>query len=175
LKNKTLYNNVLGNLSCQNHICKSGSFLASLNKGKNQVKNIALKINKNPKKDKANEYILSGQIADVGTLVEALDISNLIGDGNVKIDITQKLIDNKLNLEGSIKSTSEITIYENQKVKKLSKDNLYSKVKDKIFSSEKTTFGSLNIDFVIAEGDLKIKSLVANNYKIGITAKGNIN
>ncbi|MFM8185512.1 MAG: DUF3971 domain-containing protein, partial [Alphaproteobacteria bacterium] len=175
LKNKTLYNNVLGNLSCQNHICKSGSLLASLNKGKNQVKNIALKINKNPKKDKANEYILSGQIADVGTLVEALDISNLIGDGNVKIDITQKLIDNKLNLEGSIKSTSEITIYENQKVKKLSKDNLYSKVKDKIFSSEKTTFGSLNIDFVIAEGDLKIKSLVANNYKIGITAKGNIN
>lgn len=175
LKNSTKYNNVLINLSCQNKICQSGSLLASLNKGKNQVKNIALKINKNPKKDKANEYILSGQIADVGALVEALDITNLIGDGNVKIDITQKLIDEKLNLEGSIKSTSEITIYENEKVKKLTKDNLYSKVKDKIFSSEKTTFGSLNIDFSLVEGDLKIKSLVANNYKIGITAKGTIN
>jgi len=90
-------------------------------------------------------------------------------------DKFNKLIDKKLNLEGSIKSTSEITIYENEKVKKLTKDNLYSKVKDKIFSSEKTTFGSMNIDFSLVEGDLKIKSLVANNFKIGITAKGSIN
>jgi len=175
LKSNAKYNNVMLNLSCQKGICQSGSLLTSLNKGKNQIKNIALKISKNPKKDKVNEYILSGQIADVGTLVEGLDITNLIGDGNIKIDITQKLIDEKLNLEGSIKSTSEITIYENEKVKKLAKDNLYSKVKDKIFSSEKTTFGSLNIDFALVESDLIVKSLIANNYKIGITAKGNIN
>lgn len=175
LKNKTKYNNILMNLSCQNGICRSGSLLASLNKSKNQVKNIALKINKNPKKDKANEYILSGQIADIGTLIEALGISNLIGDGNVKIDVVQKINNDKLILEGSIKSISDITIYENEKVKKLAKNNLYSQVKDKIFSSEKTTFGSMKIDFSLIDNQLTITSLIANNFKIGITAKGTIN
>ncbi len=175
LKKGTKYNNILLNLSCQKGICQSGTISAGYNKGKNQIKNIFLKINKNPKKDKSSEYILSGQIADVGTLIEALGISNLIGDGNVKIEVAQKINNDKLILDGSIKSSSDITIYENEKVKKLAKNNLYSQVKDKIFSSEKTTFGSMKIDFSLIENELILKSLIANNFKIGITSKGTIN
>ena len=52
---------------------------------------------------------------------------------------------------------------------------MFSQVKDKIFSSEKTTFGSINIEFSILDDELNIKSLVANNFKIGVTAKGKIN
>jgi len=159
------------NLNCQGGICQSGNLNANISK----QKNIALKIQKNLKNDKEEEYIIDGQINDSGHLIEALGFSNLVSGGNAKINIKENLINKKLVLEGDIKINSDITIFENEAVKKLSKDSLFSQVKDKIFSSEKTTFGSINIEFSIAENELNIKSLIANNFKIGVTAKGKIN
>jgi hypothetical protein len=43
---------------------------------------------------------------------------------------------------------------------------------NKIFSNNKTTFNSVKIDFSLLNKKLELKSLIANNYKIGITAKG---
>jgi hypothetical protein len=45
-------------------------------------------------------------------------------------------------------------------------------MKDKIFSNNKTTFDFVKINFSFWDNFLVIDSLVANNYKIGITAKG---
>jgi hypothetical protein len=168
LLHKKIFNRVNLNLNCQDGICQSGNLNANISK----QKNIALKIQKNPKNE---EYLIDGQISDAGFLIEGLGLSNLVTGGNAKINMKQNLVNKKLVLDGEIKINSDITIFENEAVKKLSKDNLFSQVKDKIFSSEKTTFGSINIEFLIAENELNIKSLIANNFKIGVTAKGKIN
>ena len=158
-------------LNCDDGICKSGALNGIIAK----QKNIALKIQKNLKNEKSEEYLIDGQIDDAGFVIEALGISNLISNGIAKVNIRQNLVDKKLVLDGEIKIISDITIFENESVKKLSKNSLFSQIKDKIFSSEKTTFGSINIEFSIANDELNIKSLVANNFKIGVTAKGKIN
>jgi len=165
---KKILNRVNLNLNCEGEICQSGNFNANIAK----QKNIALKIQKNLKEV---EYFIDGQISDAGFIIEALGISNLISGGNAKVNIKQKIIDKKLVLEGNIKINSDITLFENEAVKKLYKDNLFSQLKDKIFSSEKTTFGLINIDFTIVDDELNLQSLVANNFKIGVTAKGKIN
>jgi hypothetical protein len=171
LLRKKIINRVNLNLNCENGICKSGFLNGNISK----QKNIALKIQKNLKNEKNEEFLIDGQINDVGFIIEALGISNLVANGNAKINIKQNLVNNKLVLEGEVKINSDIVIFENEAVKKFSKDNLFSQIKDKIFSSEKTTFGSIDIEFSLAEDELKIKSLIANNFKIGITAKGKIN
>ncbi len=168
LLRKKIFNRVNLNLNCLGGICQAGNLNANISK----QKNIALKIQKNPKNE---EYLIDGQINDLGFLIEALGLSNLVAGGNAKINIKQNLVNKKLVLDGEIKVSADTTIFENEAVKKLSKDNLFSQVKDKIFSSEKTTFGSINIEFSIAENELNIKSLIANNFKIGVTAKGKIN
>ena len=168
LLHKKIFNRVNLNLNCQGEICQVGNLNANIFK----QRNVALKIQKNPKNE---EYLIDGQINDAGFVIEALGLSNLVTGGNAKINIKQNLVNKKLVLDGEIKISSDITIFENEAVKKLSKDNLFSQVKDKIFSSEKTTFGSIKIEFSIAEDELNIKSLIANNFKIGVTAKGKIN
>ena len=168
LLRKKIFNRVNLNLNCLGGICQAGNLNANISK----QKNFALKIQKNPKNE---EYLIDGQINDLGFLIEALGLSNLVAGGNAKINIKENLVNKKLVLDGEIKISSDTTIFENEAVKKLSKDNLFSQVKDKIFSSEKTTFGSINIEFSIAENELNIKSLIANNFKIGVTAKGKIN
>ena len=168
---KKIFNRVNFNLNCQGGICQSGNLNANISK----QKNIVLKIQKNLKNDKEDEYLIDGQINDLGFLIEALGLSNLVAGGNAKINIKENIVNNKLVFDGEIKVSSDTTIFENEAVKKLSKDNLFSQVKDKIFSSEKTTFGSINIEFSIIENELNIKSLIANNFKIGVTAKGKIN
>jgi hypothetical protein len=171
LLNKKIINRFNLNVACEDGICKSGALNGNISK----QKNMALRIQRNLKNEKSEEYLIDGQINDAGFIIEALGISNLVTGGNAKINIRQNLINKKLVLDGDIKINSDIIIFENEAVKKLSKNNLFSQVKDKIFSSEKTTFGSINIDFLIEGDELNIKSLVANNFKIGITAKGKIN
>ena len=171
LAHKKIINRFNLSLNCEAGICKSGFVNGNISK----QKNIALKIQKNLKNEKSEEYLIDGQINDAGFVIEALGISNLVAGGNAKINIKQNLINKKLVLDGDIKINSDIVIFENEAVKKLSKNNLFSQIKDKIFSSEKTTFGSINIEFLIEDDELKIKSLIANNFKIGVTAKGKIN
>ena len=180
LANNKNFNRFNLNLNCQNKICQSGYLKSSISKNKKNPKNIDLKIIKNIAENSTdekiiNDYIIDGQIQDIGYVLEALNLSKLIANGDLKIKILQNIIDKKLVLDGTIKSLSDITIFENEAVKKLTKNDLLSKIKDKIFSSEKTTFGSMVIDFSYSNSEIILKSLIANNFKIGITAKGNIN
>jgi hypothetical protein len=157
-------------LNCQKGLCPELS--ASANYGKLQVINIQA-----TKKPKENYAIIDGNITDIGYLAEGLGISNIISDGNARINLKQNVVDKKIFIEGKVEIDDDITIFENETVKKFAKDNLYSQIKDSIFSSDKTTFDSVKVDFSYSEESniLKLKSLIANNLKIGITAKGEIN
>jgi hypothetical protein len=155
-------------LNCKNNLCPS--FFISANYDK--LDNISLQATKKAKDD----YVLiDGRITDIGYLSEGLGISNLIAEGNSKITLKQRNLDNQISIDGKIVIDDDITIFENETVKRFANDNLYSQIKDSIFSSNKTTFNSLKLDFIFHKQIIKINSLIANNFKIGITAKGEIN
>lgn len=167
LRNKSL-KNLYFSLDCVEDLCYRG--VAKAGYSKKQFLNFKV-----TKKLKEKFATIDGRITDVGYLAEALGISNVISAGDARIKMREKIIDKKKILEGEIVIDNNITIYESPTVKRLSKNNLFSAIKDKIFSSEKTTFDSVKIEFESQDRILTIKSLIANNYKIGITAKGAIN
>ena len=167
LHNKLVKNFYLS-LNCQNNFCYKG--LVKGNYGKNQSINLNA-----GKKPQAEFVAIDGRITDVGYLAEALGISNVISAGDAKVELQNKIIDKKPVLSGEITIDNSITIYESPTVKRLASNTLFSAIKDKIFSSEKTIFDSVKVEFDFQNSILNIKSLIANNYKIGITAKGAIN
>jgi len=167
LRNKSL-RNLYASLNCGDNLCYSG--LIKANYGKKQFLNFRV-----AKKPKENFSSIDGRITDVGYLAEAFGVSNVISAGDATVKAKGKAINQKKVLEGEIVIDNNITIYESPTVKRLAKNDLFSQVKDKIFSSEKTTFDSVKLEFAIQDKALNIKSLIANNYKIGITAKGAIN
>jgi hypothetical protein len=130
---------------------------------------------KNPQVKKDIFSNIEINIFDIGYLAEALGISELVSDGSAKINLKQKNIDDKKIFYGNLDLKSKVTVYENEKIKKLAKDPLYSQVKKDIFTENKTTFDFVKIEFEIIDKNLKIDSFVANNYKIGITSRGSIN
>lgn len=152
-------------LNCDQGFCNRGVLKG--NYSKKQVLN--LRATKKPQEDLA---MIEGEVPDVGYLAEALGISNKVSGGGFKVKMTNKLVNKKSVLEGEIEITDNITIYETSAVKRLSTNDLFSQIKDKIFSKEKITFDSLKLNFSLQDTTLNINSLVANNYKIGITAKG---
>ncbi|MBU6140620.1 MAG: hypothetical protein KGP29_03560 [Proteobacteria bacterium] len=166
LLNNKFLKNFYFSLNCKSGLCSRGLVRASY--GKQQV--IDLKIEKTPEKNSIN-----ARVSDVGYIAEALDISNVVSGGDAKLKIEHYAEDNKPALRGTLTIDDDITIYENEAVKRFNKDTLFSQVRDKIFSSEKTTFDSVKINFDLQNYRLTIKSLIANNYKIGVTAKGEIN
>jgi hypothetical protein len=167
LHHKSLKNFYLS-LNCKNDFCFKGLVKGSY--GKNQ--SINLNVGKKPQ----SEFVtVDGRITDVGHLAEALGISNVVSAGDAKVKLQNKIIDKKPVLSGEITIDSNITIYESPTVKRLASNTLFSAIKDKIFSSEKTIFDSVKLEFDFQNSILNIKSLIANNYKIGITAKGAIN
>lgn len=119
--------------------------------------------------------IISGNINDVGYLAEAFNISDTVSGGQAKIAINQSFLENNLLLKGNIEIDNDITFYETNHVKLLEKDTLFIKVKDKIFSNNKTTFTKLKLEFNAIDDKVEIESFLANNFKIGITAKGFFN
>ena len=164
--NKSLRNFSLS-LNCANDLCDSGVLKG--NYGKKQFINLVTA--KNPKED---FVATNGRITDVGYLAEGLGISNVISAGDADVKLQNKIIDSKSVLKGKVEINNSITIYDSPSVKKLAKNNLFSKVRDKIFSNDKTIFDSVKLEFEMQDAILNIKSLVANNYKIGITAKGEV-
>ena len=166
-RNKSLKNFYLF-LGCKDNFCSKA--VAKGSYGQQQI--LSLNATKKPK----DEFVtIEGRVSDIGYLAEAFDISNIVSGGDATIKLTSKMLDKKQVFEGEIEVDSDITIYENQAVKKLATNDLFSQVKDKIFSNDKTTFDSVKVNFSLQNGVLNIKSLIANNYKIGITAKGTIN
>lgn len=117
---------------------------------------------------------VTGHISDIGYLAEALGISHAISNAPADVSIMNKFVDGKAIIEGDVILQKGVTIYDNAMVKRLSKDTLFSQIKDRIFSNDKTTFNSVKIKFGMNKKVLNIHSLIANNYKIGITAKGHM-
>jgi hypothetical protein len=155
-------------LNCSGGLCFSGLVQGSyLDK-----ESIDLTISKKGEDDFST---IAGKISEIGYLAEGFGISNIVAGGNAKINIKNSSNDNGPVLDGDIMVDKPITIYENATVKRLAKNNLFFKIKDKIFSSEKTTFDSVKIKFNFKSDILTLNSLIANNYKIGITATGFLN
>ncbi len=153
-------------LKCGNKFCYSGALKGSYNK---KHESLSLRLSKQAQE---NFSKIEGQITDIGYLAEALGISNVVSGGNANLDLQHKLVAKKPLLEGKINFSDSITIYENHTVKRLASNSLFSKVRDKIFSEDKTIFDSMKMDLSLYGHVLTINSLIANNYKIGITAKG---
>ncbi len=167
LNNKSINNFYLA-LKCNNGFCYNFATKGNYNK-KSFVTLRSLDI----VKDGAVQF--EGEISDVGYIAEGFGISNLVVGGDAKIKLQSKIIDKKQTWSGEITISNAITFYENQAVKRLEKNDLFSQIKDKIFSNNKTTFDNVKLNFDIGNDVLNINSLIANNYKIGITAKGQIN
>jgi hypothetical protein len=164
LHNKSFKNFYLS-LNCSNNFCSNA--VAKSNQGKKQL--IDLRVAKNAQENFAE---ITGKISDIGYVAEALGISNTIAGGAAEIKMQSKMLNKKQIFEGLVTINNEITFYETSKLKRLASNSLFSQVKDKIFSNQKTTFNSVKIDLFLQDGVLDLKSLIANNYKIGITAKG---
>jgi hypothetical protein len=164
LHNKSIRNYSLS-LNCKNNICFSGMAKGSY-AAKDSLNFIFYK------KKKEEFATMTGSLSNLGYLAEGFGISNVVSGGNAKIKIENSVVQNKPVFEGEVEVDEDVTIYETTTVKRLAKDDLFSKIKDKIFSSEKTTFDSVKIKFDFKGNILTIHSLIANNYKIGITAKG---
>lgn len=167
LLHKKFVKNFYFSASCANGICHKGLLRGRY--GKKQLINL-----RTTKKAKDDYAVTEGRITDVGYLAEALGISNVVSGGNAQVKLWNKTFDKKPFLEGRVIVNNDITIYENPTVKRLTKDTLLSQIKDKIFSSKKTVFDSVKLEFSVDDKMLNISSLIANNYKIGITAKGKI-
>jgi hypothetical protein len=157
------------NFDCLEGLCAKGEMSANyFNK-----ENLNLLIAKNAKE---NFSIISGKISEISYLADGFGISNLVKGGDAKIKIKNSASQQKTPIfEGKIEVKRDITVFEDERVKKFYKDNLFSKVKDKVFSSGKITFDSVKIEFEAQDGIFNLNSLIANNYKIGITAKGSFN
>lgn len=152
---------------------EKGIFMRGLAKG-DYAKSQLLSLKAEKKSQDDPDLQIEGDIFDVGYFAEAFGISDTISGGDAKIKAHGHVTDNKQVLIGEITISDNITIYENQAVKKLASNTLFSTIKDRIFSNDKTIFDSVKVDFSYVDGILNIKSLIANNYKIGITAKGKI-
>lgn len=167
LRNKFIKNFSL-TLNCVNGFCYNVSSKANYGTGQFFTLNTE-------KKPKENFTMLNGHFSDVGYLVEGLGVSNVVGGGYVRAMLKQSVRDNKTLLAGEVYVKDQVTIYDNPAVKKLASNSLFSKVRDKIFSSDKVVLTTAKADIELYDSTLNLKSFVANNYKIGFTAKGTIN
>lgn len=168
LANSKAVRNFYFALKCSGQFCYSGAVKGSYSK---KQQSILLHLDKKPEENFAR---LEGQITDLGYLAEALGIYNLVSGGNAHLKLQHKVVNKKPLLEGVVNFSDSITIYENTAVKRLATNNLFSKIRDKIFSEDKTIFDSMKLEFALQNNVIDIKSFVANNYKIGITAKGTV-
>lgn len=155
-------------LQCSNKLCSRG--VLKSNYGKQDSINLQI-----DNSSKNNQININGRIENVGYLAEGFDISNVVVGGDASLKIEHLVSENKPIFKGVLTIDNDIVIYENETVKRFGKDTLFSQIRDKIFSSDKTTFDSVKVEFHVQDSVLDIRSLVANNYKIGITAKGLIN
>lgn len=167
LRNKFMRNASVA-LNCSGGFCYNVAIRADYGVGEVVI----LRSNKTPKE---NSTTLNGHISDVGYFAEAFGISNVVGGGYMRVSVKNSMKSGKNFFVGEAYIKDQVTIYDNPSVKRLAKNNLFLRVKDKIFSSEKVIFTTVKTEFELYDSKLDLKSLLANNYKIGITAKGQIN
>ncbi len=169
LSNNKILNNFSIDLSCNNNFCINGKIKA--NYKNNKYLNIDIS-----KKDNKKYADIQGVIYDIGYLAKALNISDMLEKGDVKFSGKIELVNNKNKISAKLKNLSELIFYENEKFKYLThQDNLFLKIRDIIFTKGRTKFDNIDAEFEIYDNNFIVKSFVANNFKIGITAKGKIN
>jgi hypothetical protein len=167
LTNNSILRNFSMSVLCGKKTCYKGSVNAFYQKTEKELINLSIN-----KEKKENKYFVSGKVNDIGYVAQMLNLSNKISSGKARIKINQIDI-SKYNYSGVVEINNDITFYESDAIKKIEKDDLFSKIKDKIFSNGKTTFSNVKLEFSTSEKKLAVDSFVANNYKIGVTAKGN--
>ncbi len=160
-------------LKCESYICRRGILLSKYIKDGKEAMLTDFVVSRND----MNLYKIAGNVSDVGYFAQLYDISKSVKKGALHFNINQS-VDAKNNGEvlydGEISLDKDVTIYDNPSIKKLERDTMFSTVKDKIFSNEKTTFSRAEVEFSINPklSMINVKSLIANNLKIGITSKG---
>jgi hypothetical protein len=169
LSNNKILNNFLIDLSCNNNFCISGKIKANYKNSKYLDIDIS-------KKDNKKYADINGVIYDIGYLAKAINISDMLEKGDVKFSGKIELVNDKNKISAKLKNLSELIFYENEKFKYLThQDNLFLKIRDAIFTKGRTKFDNIDAEFEIYDNNFIVKSFVANNFKIGITAKGKIN
>ena len=82
-----------------------------------------------------------------------------ISDEKTKSEIIEVITRKKTDVKNLIDQV-QIGIFENNTVKRLSKNDLFSKIKDSIFSENKTTFDSVRLEFEMKDNLLNINSFL---------------
>lgn len=124
------------------------------------------------KKITQDSNLITGKIINLGELSDILNLSKTIGGGDLDFRGETFVLNDSIKLKTEIKLEKELTIYNNPQIKKIAKDSIIDNIKDKIFANNKIILSSGKILFASENGILKIESLAASNYKIGLTAKG---
>ncbi len=165
MANDQKFRNINIDIDCDLGVCEDGFILAKMN-AKN---NIDLRISKPGRKDPTR---IKGTISDVSILVKALDLSNQMIDGNAVVKINMK---ENGKLDGRIDINDGFTILKNEVVEKISNNDAFADLKQKIKNSDKIVFDSLKIEFDYQNSVLDINTLIASSYLLGVTTKGRIN
>jgi hypothetical protein len=124
------------------------------------------------KKITQDSNLITGKIINLGELSDILNLSKTIGGGDLDFRGEAFVLNDSIKLKTEIKLEKELTVYNNSEIKKIAKDSIIDNIKDKIFANNKIILSSGKILFASENGILKIESLAASNYKIGLTAKG---
>ncbi len=124
------------------------------------------------KKITQDRNLITGKIINLGELSDILNLSKTIGGGDLDFRGETFVINDSIKLKTEIKLEKELTIYNNSEIKKIANDSIIDNIKDKIFANNKIILSSGKTLLASENGILKIESLAASNYKIGLTAKG---
>jgi hypothetical protein len=124
------------------------------------------------KKVSQDHNLITGNIINLGELSDILNLSKTIGGGDLDFRGETFVFNDSIQLKTEIKLEKELTIYNNSEIKKIAKDSIIDNIKDKIFANNKIILSSGKILLASENSILKIESLAASNYKIGLTAKG---
>ena len=78
-------------------------------------------------------------------------------------------------ISGEAYNKKEYQILKGEMVEKISKDDFFSKIRDKLALEDKVRFDDLHSEFNIRDGVLELEKFIISNNYLGITAKGDIN
>ena len=164
--NKTIHN-VVADASCIGWYCDYLNIKAETPNSKNII----------IKSENFNqqENIVKIRIEDIVYLADIFMQNHQLAEGGVLLDVKQKKSQDGFNLSGKLSNIGNISVFENDNIKQLAKDQLTSQIKNKVFKNNKTTFNNVKADFDLRKNNFVINSFLANNLAIGITSKGNIN
>ena len=82
-------------------------------------------------------------IEDIVYLADIFMQNHQLAEGGVLLDVKQKKSQDGFNLSGKLSNIGNISVFENDNIKQLAKDQLTSQIKNKVFKNNKTTFNNV--------------------------------